>query len=86
MKVKEITYSRLFGIDGYENEKIGVTFGLDEGDDVKFVMQSAVDFVNREHEKRDLERKKVIIEREEKEKERQRQWALDHPEYKEVPF
>ncbi len=49
MKVKTVSYSKVFSLGNYENEKLGVEFELAEGDDVQMAMQKAREFVEFNH-------------------------------------
>ncbi len=49
MKVKTVSYSKVFSLGNYENEKLGVEFEISEGDDVQTAMQKAREFVEFNH-------------------------------------
>lgn len=49
MKTKLITYSKVFSLGNYENEKIGVEIELQENDDVQKAIQNARAFVEFNH-------------------------------------
>lgn len=49
MKVKTVSYSKVFSLGNYENEKLGVEFEIAEGDDVQKAMQKAREFVEFNH-------------------------------------
>lgn len=49
MKVKTVSYSKVFSLGNYENEKLGVEIELQEGDDVQKAMQDARQFVEFNH-------------------------------------
>lgn len=49
MKVKTVSYSKVFSLGNYENEKLGVEFEIAEGDDVQRAMQKAREFVEFNH-------------------------------------
>jgi len=49
MKVKTVSYSKVFSLGNYENEKLGVEFEISEGDDVQHAMQKAREFVEFNH-------------------------------------
>lgn len=49
MKVKQVSYSKVFSLGNYENEKLGVEFEIAEGDDVQKAMQKAREFVEFNH-------------------------------------
>lgn len=49
MRVKTVTYSKVFSLGNYENEKLGVEFDIAEGDDVQSAMQKAREFVEFNH-------------------------------------
>lgn len=49
MNVKTVTYSKVFPLGGYSNEKIGVEIEVGETDDVQKVMQQARQFVEYNH-------------------------------------
>lgn len=49
MKVKTVSYSKVFSLGNYQNEKLGVEFELAEGDDVQKAMQKAREFVEFNH-------------------------------------
>jgi len=49
MKVKTVSYSKVFSLGNYENEKLGVEFDITEGDDVQKAMQKAREFVEFNH-------------------------------------
>lgn len=49
MKTKSITYSKVFSLGNYENEKIGVEIEIQDGDDVQKAIQDARQFVEFNH-------------------------------------
>ena len=49
MKTKTVTYSKVFPLGGYSNEKIGVEIEVEETDDVQIVIQRARAFVEYNH-------------------------------------
>lgn len=49
MKVKSVSYSKVFSLGNYENEKLGVEFEIHEDDDVQHAMQKAREFVEFNH-------------------------------------
>ena len=49
MQVKSVSYSKVFSLGNYENEKLGVEFEIAEGDDVQKAMQKAREFVEFNH-------------------------------------
>lgn len=49
MKVKTVSYSKVFSLGNYENEKLGVEVEVTEGDDVQKAMQKAREFVEFNH-------------------------------------
>ena len=49
MKVNTVSYSKVFSLGNFENEKIGVEIELQEGDDVQAVMQQAKQYVEFNH-------------------------------------
>lgn len=49
MKVKTVSYSKVFSLGNYENEKLGVEFEIADGDDVQQAMQKAREFVEFNH-------------------------------------
>ena len=49
MKVKTVTYSKVFSLGNYENEKIGTEIEIQEGDDVQKAIQKAREFVEYNH-------------------------------------
>jgi hypothetical protein len=49
MKVKTVSYSKVFSLGNYENEKLGVEFDIADGDDVQKAMQKAREFVEFNH-------------------------------------
>lgn len=49
MKVKTITYSKVFSLGNYENEKIGTEIEIEEGDDIQKTIQKAREFVEYNH-------------------------------------
>jgi len=49
MKVKTITYHKVFSLGNYENEKIGTEIEIEEGDDIQNVLQRAREFVEFNH-------------------------------------
>lgn len=49
MIVKTISYSKVFSLGNYENEKIGTEIEIQEGDEVQKVIQHARDFVEFNH-------------------------------------
>lgn len=49
MKVKSVSYSKVFSLGNYENEKLGVEFEIADGDDVQKAMQKAREFVEFNH-------------------------------------
>jgi hypothetical protein len=49
MKVKTVSYSKVFSLGNYENEKLGVEFEIAKGDDVQKAMQKAREFVEFNH-------------------------------------
>jgi predicted membrane chloride channel (bestrophin family) len=49
MKVKIISYSKVFSLGNYENEKIGVDIELQDNDDVQKAIQEARNFVEFNH-------------------------------------
>lgn len=49
MKVKNVTYSKVFPLGGYSNEKLGVEIELGEGDDPQKAMQDARNYVEFNH-------------------------------------
>lgn len=49
MKVKTVSYSKVFSLGNYENEKLGVEIEIAEGDDVQKAMQKAREFVEFNH-------------------------------------
>lgn len=49
MKVKTVSYSKVFSLGNYENEKLGVEFEMSEEDDVQKAMQKAREFVEFNH-------------------------------------
>lgn len=49
MKVKTVSYSKVFSLGNYENEKLGVEFEIADGDDVQKAMQKAREFVEFNH-------------------------------------
>lgn len=49
MKTKQVSYSKVFSLGNYENEKIGVEIEIQEGDDVQKAIQEARNFVEFNH-------------------------------------
>lgn len=49
MKVSNISYSKVFSLGNYENEKLGVEIELNDGDDVQKAIQEARAFVEFNH-------------------------------------
>ncbi|HQN17435.1 MAG TPA: hypothetical protein PLC90_13915 [Bacteroidales bacterium] len=49
MKVKTISYSKVFSLGNYENEKIGTEIEVEETDDIQKVIQKAREFVEYNH-------------------------------------
>lgn len=49
MQTKSITYSKVFSLGNYENEKIGVEIEIQDGDDVQKAIQEARQFVEFNH-------------------------------------
>lgn len=49
MKVKSVSYSKVFSLGNYENEKLGVEFEISDEDDVQKAMQKAREFVEFNH-------------------------------------
>lgn len=49
MKTKTVTYSKLFSLGNFENEKIGVEIEIEPGDDVQQAIQSAKQYVEYNH-------------------------------------
>jgi len=49
MKTKTVSYSKVFSLGNYENEKIGVEIEIQEGDDVQKAIQDARQFVEFNH-------------------------------------
>lgn len=49
MKTQSIVYNKTFSLGNYENEKIGVTIEIQEGDDVNKAIQKAREFVEFNH-------------------------------------
>lgn len=49
MKTKNVTYSKVFSLGNYENEKIGVEIEIQDGDDVQKAIQEARKFVEFNH-------------------------------------
>lgn len=49
MKVRTVSYSKVFSLGNYENEKLGVEFDIADGDDVQQAMQKAREFVEFNH-------------------------------------
>lgn len=49
MQTKIISYSKVFSLGNYENEKIGVEIELQDGDDVQKAIQEARNFVEFNH-------------------------------------
>lgn len=49
MKTKSVTYSKVFSLGNYENEKIGVEIEIQEGDEVQKAIQEARQFVEFNH-------------------------------------
>lgn len=49
MRVKTVSYSKVFSLGNYENEKLGVDFEISEEDDVQKAMQKAREFVEFNH-------------------------------------
>lgn len=50
MKVKTVSYSKVFSLGNYENEKLGVEIEISDGDDVQSAMQKARNFVEFNHQ------------------------------------
>lgn len=50
MKTKTISYSKVFPLGGYSNEKIGVEIEIEAGDDVQKAIQEARQFVEFNHQ------------------------------------
>jgi len=49
MIVKTVTYSKVFSLGNFENEKIGTEVEITSGDDVQSVIQKAREFVEFNH-------------------------------------
>ncbi len=49
MKTKMISYSKVFSLGNFENEKLGVEIEIQEGDDVQKAIQQARSFVEFNH-------------------------------------
>lgn len=49
MKVKTVTYSKVFSLGNFQNEKIGTEIEITEGDNVQTVIQKAREFVEYNH-------------------------------------
>ena len=49
MYTKNVTYSKVFSLGNFENEKIGVEIEIQEGDDVQKAIQEARQFVEFNH-------------------------------------
>ena len=49
MKVKTVTYHKVFSLGNYENEKIGTEIEIHDGDDVQKAIQKAREFVEYNH-------------------------------------
>lgn len=49
MKVKTITYHKVFSLGNFQNEKIGTEIEITEGDNVQNVIQKAREFVEYNH-------------------------------------
>ena len=49
MKTKIVSYSKVFSLGNYENEKIGVEIEIQDGDDVQKAIQEARNFVEFNH-------------------------------------
>jgi predicted membrane chloride channel (bestrophin family) len=49
MKTKTVSYSKVFSLGNYENEKIGVEIEVEPGDDVQKAIQEARQFVEFNH-------------------------------------
>lgn len=49
MKTTKISYSKVFSLGNYENEKLGVEIEIQEGDDVQKAIQQARQFVEYNH-------------------------------------
>lgn len=49
MKVNTVTYSKVFSLGNYENEKIGTEIEIQEDDDVQKCLQTAREFVEYNH-------------------------------------
>ena len=49
MQTKSISYSKVFSLGNYENEKIGVEIEIQPGDDVQKAIQEARQFVEFNH-------------------------------------
>lgn len=46
MKPKEVFYKKVFNLGDYQNEQIGITIELEEGDNVCNVIEQARNYVN----------------------------------------
>lgn len=49
MKTTQISYSKVFSLGNYENEKIGVEVEVQDGDDIQAAIQHARQFVEFNH-------------------------------------
>lgn len=49
MKPKIVSYSKVFSLGNFQNEKLGVEMEIEPGDDVQVAIQKARDFVEYNH-------------------------------------
>lgn len=67
MKAKQIYYKKLFSLGGYENEEIGVTIEIEEGETAAEVIKTAREYV------------KELVDKESEEKRVKAEHITNHP-------
>ncbi len=50
MEILSVTYSKVFNLGNFENEKIGVEIVMGEGDNLNDIMERARKYVHHQHE------------------------------------
>lgn len=63
MKTKEVRYEKCFNLGNYENEKIGVTVEVEEGDNIQDIIEQSRNYVNLQSSvfKNEVEEKEHIV-------------------------
>jgi hypothetical protein len=54
--VKKVIYQRVFSMPNYENKKVGIEIELNENDHIDLAMEMAINFVEKQHPDKIMEK------------------------------